>query len=183
MKTVLPIKEKYWQEEFADYFQSTNQRNYVLYMSGIYLGLRISDLLPLRVKDIQGTHLSIYEQKNRNYRRIFINSKLRKAYDEYTNGMKGNELLFPSRKHTKTGKNKSLTRKGADDILKHAAKALGYAEPIATHSLRKTFAYNYYTLYKDLAELQRLLGHANQLDTIRYIGIEQETFDTRIANM
>lgn len=183
MKTVMPIKSEYAQEEFADYFERTNQRNYVLYMCGIYLGLRISDLLPLRVQDVRGTHLVIREQKNKNNRRIFINKKLRKALDEYISDMRGNELLFPSRKRSATGKRKPLTRKGAIDILKKAARELNYKEPIGTHSLRKTFAYNYYKLYGDLAELQRLLGHKEQLDTIRYIGIEQETFDERIANM
>lgn len=184
MKVVAPIKEKYWQEEFADYLQSTNQRNYVLYMCGIYLGLRISDILSLRVMDFKSDKLTISEQKTNKTRSIFINKKLRKALDEYTRDMKNTDLLFPSRKKTKTGKKKALTRKGAIDILKDAAREVGYDEPIGTHSLRKTFAYNYYDNKPErLPELQRLLGHAKQLDTLRYLGLDQELFDSRIANM
>lgn len=183
MKTVMPIKDREMQKEFAEYFERTSQRNYVMFMCGIYLGLRISDILQLRVHDVRGTHLEIKEQKNKNNRRIFINRKLRKALDDYIEGKRGNELLFTSRKHSATGKAKALTRKGAIDVLKKAAKDLQYVEPIGTHSLRKTFAYNYYQMYGDLAELQKLLGHKDQTDTIAYIGLEQETFDERIANM
>lgn len=183
MKIVQPIKDSFWQKEFEDYFQSTNQRNYVLYMSGVYLGLRITDLLSLRVTDVKGTHLIIKEGKTGKTRRMFIHHRLRKAYDEYTKDMKGNELLFLSRKRSRTGKKRPIGRKAADDILKKAAKELGYTEAIATHSLRKTFGYKFHREYNDLEALQTLFNHKSQKDTIRYIGIEQEDLDDKVANM
>lgn len=179
----MPIRDKERQREFAEYFELNSQRDYVMFMCGVFLGLRISDILKLRVQDVRGTHIEIKEQKNKNNRRIFINRKLRKALDDYIEDKRGNELLFPSRKRSATGKARALTRKGAIDVLKKAASDLDYHEPIGTHSLRKTFAYNYYQMYGDLAELQKLLGHKEQNDTIRYIGLQQETFDDRIANM
>lgn len=183
MKSVMPIKDKEIQQQFADYFEATNERNYILYMCGIYLGLRISDLLRLRVHDVRGTHVEIKEQKNKNNRKIFIHRKLRKALDEYIDGKAGNELLFVSQRKSDTGKAKALTRYGATKILKKAAEEIGYDEPIATHSLRKTFAYNLYVAYGDVPELQEMLGHKNQEETRRYIGIKQETFDERIAGL
>lgn len=183
MKVVDPIRDKVWQAEFEDYFQSTSQRNYIMYLCGVYMGLRISDILPLRVQDIKGTHLVLQEQKTGNNRRIIIHHKLRKALDEYTADMKSTQLLFPSRKRNRRNKIVPLKRKGAIDVLKKAAAEVGYTDPIGTHSLRKTFAYNYHEKYKDLVGLQRLLGHKHQQDTIRYLGLEQDMFDERIASM
>lgn len=183
MKTVMPIKDKEIQNEFAEYFERTSKRNYVLYMCGIYLGLRISDLLRLRVHDVRGTHVEIKEQKTSNNRKIFINHKLRKALDDYIEGKPGNQLLFISQRKTKTGKDKALTRYGATKVLKKAAKEIGYMEPIATHSLRKTFAYNLYELYGDVPDLQEILGHKNEKETRRYLGLKQESQDEKIANL
>lgn len=66
MKYVEPIREKVWIKEFARYFESRNQRGYVLFMTGIHMGLRISDILPLRKCDIEGTHLMIKEKRQEN---------------------------------------------------------------------------------------------------------------------
>lgn len=183
MKTVMPIKDKEMQRAFAEYFERTNQRNYVLYMCGIYLGLRISDLLKLRVHDVRGTHVEIKEQKTSKNRKIFINHKLRKALDNYISGKPGNELLFISQRKSKTGRNKALTRHGAAKLLKKAAQEIGYTEIIATHSLRKTFAYNLYVMYGDIPDLQEILGHNSEKETRRYLGLKQESQDEKIANL
>ena len=37
----------------CDYLKSTNERNLVMFELGIYGGLRISDILKLRVKDVR----------------------------------------------------------------------------------------------------------------------------------
>lgn len=183
VKSVMPIKDKDVQRQFAEYFESTSERNYVLYMSGIYLGLRISDLLRLRVHDVRGTHVEIKEQKNSNNRKIFINKKLRKVLDDYIEDKAGNELLFVSQRKGPTGKPKALTRYGATKVLKNAAVAIGYNEPIATHSLRKTFAYNLYVMFGNVPDIQEILGHEREEETRRYLGLVQESQDEKIASL
>lgn len=107
-------------------------------MTGLHTGLRISDILDLRVRDVEGTHLMIEEQKTGKYKRIIITPVLRKI------------LKFQSRIKTRTGKDKLIDRTTSYIILKDAAKAIGYTEPIGTHSLRKTFGYTFYEKYKDI---------------------------------
>ena len=50
--------------DIARYLRSKSEREYVMFVTGIYSGLRISDILKLRVRDIRGKdHISIREKK------------------------------------------------------------------------------------------------------------------------
>ena len=53
MNTVEPIRDMNLVWDIADYLKSKNQRDYVMFMFGIYTGLRISDILAFRVRDRQ----------------------------------------------------------------------------------------------------------------------------------
>jgi integrase len=69
---------------------------------GINTGLRISDLLPLKVEDVRGrTHIVITEEKTDKEKRFKVNGALRESIDKYIEGMEDGELLFPSRKGEK----------------------------------------------------------------------------------
>ena len=52
MNTVDPIRDEEYLEDFKEYFKA-NERNYVLFMSGIYLGRRVGDLLSLKVRHVK----------------------------------------------------------------------------------------------------------------------------------
>lgn len=182
MNFVEPIRDLDQLADFEEYFKNTSERNYVLFMVGIHTSLRISDILKLRVRDVQGTHLNVVEQKTGKKKRIILRPKLRKVLSEYCKGKKPNEYLFPSRKRTKSGARKPITRQAADKILKDAAKAIGYRDRIGTHSMRKTFAYQFYKKTGDVASLQKILNHRDQNTTLIYIGIEQDMIDNKILN-
>jgi integrase len=183
MKYVEPIRNKKWLDEFTGYFKNHSQRDYVLFMTGIHTGLRISDILLLRVRDVEGTHLMIEEQKTGKYKRILITPTLRKVYKEYCENMKRTDYLFKSRHKTKSGKQKPIDRTTAYKILKHAADELGYDEPFGTHSLRKTFGYTFYQKYRDVGSLQKLFNHDSQTTTLYYIGVAQDDLDEKMAHL
>ncbi|MEC1744133.1 site-specific integrase [Schinkia azotoformans] len=178
-----PIRDKVWLDEFTRYFEEQNQRDYVLFMTGIHTGLRISDILKLRVRDIEGTHLMIEEQKTGKYKRILITPQLRRIFDEYCLDKKRTDLLFPSRKRSRTGKAKAIDRTTAYKILRKAANDLEYTEPFGTHSLRKTFGYRFYQKYKDVGALQKLFNHDSQTTTLYYIGAAQDDLDDKMAHL
>lgn len=50
MRFVMPITDKRAVTDIAEYLYEKNERDYVLFMTGIYLGRRISDLLEYRVR-------------------------------------------------------------------------------------------------------------------------------------
>ena len=79
MKTVQPIKDIQKIHEIGSILKKQNQRDYILFQLGIYSGLRISDILNLKVKDLRNqTNFILNEQKTGKTKRIAINPSLKK---------------------------------------------------------------------------------------------------------
>lgn len=166
MNEVQPIKNRSDVERMK---QSLHGRDLLLFIVGINTSLRISDILTLKREDFDGDHIVLHEGKTGKRKTIRINSSLRQAVEALapTSG-----YLFPSRKG-----DKPITRTQAWRILNAAAERAGLTIAFGTHSLRKTFAYHAYTAGVELPKLMRILNHASQRETLRYIGIEQEEID------
>ena len=115
-------------------------RDYLLFVTGINTGLRISDIRTLKVSDVlnedrkSNTHVTITEKKTGKLKKFKINDSLSREFMDYTKNMKMNDYLFYSRK----GINKPITRVQAYRILNTVARKIGLEE-IGTHTLRKTF--------------------------------------------
>lgn len=184
MNTVQPIRSKQQVRDIAEYLKKKNNRDYILFMFGVYSGLRISDILPLKVRDIRSRkRLSIREKKTGKEKIIFINKELQSALKEYIQDKKDWEYLLPSRQRTsKTHKDKRtnpMTRFRALQIIKDAAWHFGI-EDVGTHTLRKTFGYHIYMDTKDIATIQAIFNHASPLITLRYIGVDQDKKDNLV---
>ena len=176
MKTVQPIRDIDKIEEVKAVLLKRGWRDYMLFIFGINTGLRISDMLKLKVKDVKNkTHLYINEQKNGKSKRFKINETLKSELEKYTNNMHDEEYLFQSRK----GENIPVTRVQAYRILNRAARKVGLSE-IGTHTLRKTFGYHFYNKTKDMALLQEIFNHSAPSVTLRYIGINQDIMDKAV---
>jgi len=121
MNTVQPIRQKNKIEEIKDLLRHQSVRDEFLFTLGINSGLRISDLLPLRVVDVKDkTHITIKEKKTGKEKRFKINSNLRNVIDDYIKRMDDEEFLFASRK---TGL--PIRREQAYKILNTVAKEVG----------------------------------------------------------
>jgi len=176
MNFVQPIRDPLLVEEMANYLRSQNERDYIMFMIGINAGLRISDILKLKVVDVRDrSYISLRETKTKKQRLIKINPALRKALASYIEGKDSNEYLIKSRE----GNNKPLSRGMAYKILRKAATKFDI-ESMGTHTLRKTFGYHFYKKYKDIAYLQDIFNHSDPAITLRYIGINQENMDDLI---
>jgi integrase len=175
MNYVEPIRDKEKIKQLKKLLKEQSNRDHFLFVLGINTGLRISDLLRLKVADVKGkSHIQITEKKTGKRKRFFINDKLRKAIDRYTAGMKGDEYLFRS-----TEGPEPITRVRAYQILNGAARKIGLSE-IGTHTLRKTFGYHFYQRTKDVATLQMIFNHSHPSITLRYIGINQDLMDQAV---
>ncbi|PGH92540.1 tyrosine-type recombinase/integrase [Bacillus thuringiensis] len=172
MNLVQPIRDREVIQEMKELFKEQNERNYILFLLGINTGLRISDILRLRVRDVEGWSIFIREKKTKKIKEVKMPSNLKKALRGYTKGKSKNEFLIKSR----NGKNKPITRSMAYVILNQAAQRFGL-ERIGTHSLRKTYGYHHYKQFKDIVVLQQMLNHTDQKETLRYIGIQQDTLN------
>lgn len=106
MKVVEPIRDIDDIERIKDYLRRNNERDYILFMFGIYTGLRVSDIIPIKVKHILGSRIEIREKKTGKIRSFPINQQLRNALNQYIENkqLKEYDYLFPSRKkRTETG--------------------------------------------------------------------------------
>ncbi|HDV4619918.1 TPA: tyrosine-type recombinase/integrase, partial [Bacillus anthracis] len=121
MNIVQPIRDKEMIKELKEYFKEQNERNYILFLLGINTGLRISDILRLRVRDVEGWNIFIREKKTNKIKDVKMPSDLKKALRDYTKGKPKNEFLIKSR----NGKNKPITRSMAYVILNQAAQEFG----------------------------------------------------------
>ena len=138
------------------------------------LGLRISDIVKLRLCDIvldgDRYRLEIVEQKTGKSRIFTVPLVIQQYIENYClrNGLRRDERIF------------SLTERAIQKQLKIVCDYLGF-EGISTHSFRKWYATE---IYKnsgyDIALVQRLLQHSSAATTQRYIGMEPQRIEAAI---
>lgn len=178
MKRVYPIKDKEKLYEIQDQLQQETtvhgRRVYLLFMTGIYTGLRISDLVRLQVHHVRGEYIRIIEQKTGKEQSILIADNLRRVFDDRLDGMEDSAWLFVSRKRNADGTKKHIETREAEYDM-HWIKArynLNFA--FCCHSMRKTYAYWRYKSGTPLETLRQYLNHASERETRRYICIDEE---------
>ena len=176
-RAMQPIRDLNQLEEFKRLLAEKDLRNWMLFVLGINIGLRVSDLLPLRVKDVSGQYLHVIEKKSKKRRRILLNEALRaeiRRYLDYYDWLGPNDLLFESNSYRTSGEPISSVQ--AYRIMRDAGDALGL-DSIGTHTMRKTFGYHFYQRTKEIATLQLLMNHSSPRVTMKYIGILQDEMD------
>lgn len=173
--TCKPIKNRKTIEKIFLIAEIKNQRLLCMIKLQLNLGLRISDIVKLKVSDFENDHVYIKEKKTDKYNRIKINDELKKFIQEYIyrNELKLSDYLLQSRK----GENQHITTRQANRDLEYIKEKLKL-EYFSSHSLRKTFGYFAYMQSKgNLPLLMKRFNHSSQAMTLRYIGIEQEQLD------
>ena len=106
MNTVEPIRDINTVWDIADYLGEKSERNKIMFLFGIYVGIRVSDILSLKVRDVRDmNYVSIREMKTGKEKRFPINEELRPLLNRYIKGKADYEPLFPSRQQ-----NKALSR-------------------------------------------------------------------------
>lgn len=176
METVEPIRDPKKLECIRGWLlKHGHYRDYLLFVLGTNTGLRVSDLLNLRVGDIEGGYIRLREKKTRKYRKHSLNPQLVEMIQEYIHGKGDNEYLFPSLRNP----DRPLDRHQAYRIINKAARACGITEKIGTHTLRKTYGYHFYKRYGDVAMLQEIFNHSSPSITLKYIGVKQDEIDEK----
>lgn len=170
-------------------------RDNMLFIVGINFGLRVSDLLQLRFTQLINDDLTfrttfpILEKKTKNTRKVkrnryvSINDSVIDAVMLYLqhNQCKLDDYMFRSESNRGSNQNKPMSRMSVDRILKEIADALSLDNKMATHSMRKTFAYHQMVMSNNdprkLLLLQKMFGHSSAAQTLDYIGITGEEIE------
>ncbi len=158
-------------------------RNRSLFMLGVSVGGRISELLALKVNDVWQNGKPVKDLLfDRNIvkggeisRAVPVNVDGREAIENliaWQTKLYGNvkliRPLFPSRNGQGS---QAMTRKAAHDVLKNAFEAAGLNGKLGTHSLRKSYAQRLYEQTNDIYAVQEMLGHKSVVTTQRYLGV------------
>ncbi|CAH1526359.1 Integrase [Vibrio owensii] len=141
---------------------------------GIQLALRISDLLSVKFTDVQNGRLVLRESKTGKTQNIALNSKAKSIIHEIKEQYPDGVYLFQSYHHNvKTVK--PLSRIAVAKAFKATGDDLNLR--LGTHSMRKTRGYHVYKQTNDIASVMKMLNHSSERETLRYIGITQDSMD------
>ncbi|MBA7554640.1 Tyrosine recombinase XerC [subsurface metagenome] len=181
MRIVEPIRsESQIKMIKGNLYRQKNPRDFLLFVFGINSGLRISDLLSLRLGDVKDSRgglkddLDIREQKTKKTRKVFFNKQIREAlnfYLEKTGIFNLDRYLFTNEK---TKKNRPITRVRAYQLINEWCREVGIRYKVGGHTLRKTFGYHLRKQGISIEQISSLLNHQNIKVTFRYIGIDQD---------
>lgn len=173
MNYVEPIRDATTVQDIADYLRRVHEKYYVMYEIGIYSGLRVSDILKLKIRDIRGKDCIKVREKKTGKEKLFpVNRELRPVLDQYCEGKQDYLYVVPSARAA----DKAVSREYAYRVMHDAGEAFGL-DNLGTHTMRKTFGYHFYLQTKDIVLLMRILNHSDEKKTLRYIGIEQSTIN------
>lgn len=174
---VQPLKTK---EEIKNMIEALGMsknglRDQLLFELGITTGLRVSDLVAIKVEDVKGkTSFKVLEGKTKKSRTVYLNSIMPEIADYIDTLPKDTIYLFPSRKG-----DGHITTTQAYRIITKAGDMIG-TDSVGTHTMRKTFGYWYYKQTKDVATLMEIFNHSSQKVTLRYIGINEESIENSL---
>lgn len=157
-------------------------RNKLLFLIGINLSLRISDLITLKWNFFLKNDMTFRDfykiqpkktKKTGKYVTLYFNETIKRAIMSYIEQYpieNMNDFIFKSRK----GKG-AISEGSVWKIIVDTARDAGIDKNVGTHSLRKTFGFwawhNAQDKNKALVTLQMIFNHSTTTTTMRYIGL------------
>lgn len=183
---VINVFDRHIEEAETDNQRQIACRNKMLFVIGINVGIRASDLRTLKWSfffDVTNggekkfkqfyTLQPMKQRKQKKFVKLFFNKAVKQAIESYVSEYPFNtidEYLFASRKGDKPITVGSLWR-----IVKNAALEAGIQQNVGSHTLRKTFGRFCFIEAQDktkaLVMLQKIFNHSDTLTTMKYIGI------------
>jgi len=154
-----------------------NYKYCLLISTGVFTGLRISDLLQLTFNQFENEYLTIVEQKTKKTRKIKINPDLKLIVDRIRHKMKVTNLdqfIFINRYGIKP-----IDKSWVNVNLKKIFKQYGIQTEgnISSHLFRKTLGNRVLKLNnysnESIVLLMELFGHSSMAITKKYLGLRE----------
>lgn len=127
-------------------------------------GLRVSEVVNLKVKDVNLDNLTLHikHAKGDKDRITIIPNSIKNELNKIVNSKEANEYVFSSERGGK------LTTRTAQKVFSNSLRKTGIKKDASFHSLRHSFATHLLENGTDIRYVQELLGHANIRTTQRY---------------
>ncbi|HZC00486.1 MAG TPA: tyrosine-type recombinase/integrase [Gammaproteobacteria bacterium] len=168
------------------YEASDNIRDYAIIQTFLQTGIRLSELVNLRVDDVDFAHrmLTVRQGKGKKDRQIPLVDEAVKALRNYlryrnTEWIEDDEIFFLAKNGT------SLNVSTVKYIVAKYVKKAGIRKKVSVHTLRHTFGAHKADKHMSLATLQELMGHKKKETTLKYIhlaktNLRQEMVETAL---
>lgn len=182
MKGARHLSKQEIQNLAQSFYGEYEVRNRTLFLLGLNIGTRISEILALNVGDIwqYGRPVETLELRKAITKgkktQIPLNQQAREVITELIGWKESqgenifpNAPLFSSRKG-----NKRLSRFQVHRILKESFQSSECSGKVSTHSLRKSFAKALLVAGKNLRAIQILLGHTSLATTEKYLAVSPD---------
>jgi integrase/recombinase XerD len=162
--------------------RTANYRDYVLLAVMAGGGLREAEVVDIRIGDFQdvgeGQILLRIRGKGDKIRNVPVSPELWQLIQRFVflTGRSFNSHL-DARKPllvSRVGKDKPLTTRSVQNIVKKYVRAAGITKAISPHSIRHTVGTNMAVNEAPLLVIQQFLGHADPKTTLRYIRRAEE---------
>lgn len=177
MEYVEPIKHMKDIKAIRKLLKQQSQRDLLFFVFGINTGIRISDLLFLKVNDVwdgqnikEFVYIKESHAEDSHIKAFYINNSVQIELKKYMSlyELHVDDYLFKSKKN-----DQPISRQQAYRIINLAAKEVGIPGKIGTHTLRKTFGYHAYRKGIAISILMKIFNHHSSSETLRYIGIDK----------
>ncbi len=187
IKAIVDILNKHIEIATNESKKQIERRNKMMFLVGINLGIRASDLCGLKynffIKE-DGSFKEGYSlqpkktKKTGKYVKLYFNQTVKKAITEYISKYPvddTDEYLFKSKKGG------AITEKSLWKIIVGLCAEAGIDKNVGSHTLRKTFGYHVWHNADDkekaLVMLMAIFNHSSVATTKKYIGIMDEEIE------
>ena len=148
----------------------TNKKHKAMLFTAYSAGLRVSEIVNLRIADIDSTRMQIFIGRAKGKKDRYVNLSpvlldiLRKYLREYQ--PRPQEYLFESEQTLQ-----AYPVRTVQQIFSNAKRKAGIAKAVGIHSLRHSFATHLLDKGIDIKYIKDLLGHFNIKTTERYLHV------------
>lgn len=158
----------------SNLFIIENLKHKTLLLLAYSCGLRVSELVNLKVKDINSDRMqiSIVKAKGKKDRTVPLSKSILPLLRKYYSSYRPKIWLFESR-----NSDHHYSIRSAQIIFKNAFAELGFPHNYSFHSLRHSYATHLLEQGTNLRYIQELLGHNDIKTTLRYTHVSKNAIE------
>jgi site-specific recombinase XerD len=164
------------------YEASDHIRDYAIIQTFLQTGIRLSELVNLRVEDVDFEHriLTVRQGKGKKDRQIPLVDEAVKALRNYLR-YRNTELILDDETFFLAKNGTSLNVSSVKYIVAKYVKKAGIRKKVSVHTLRHTFGAHKADKHMSLATLQTLMGHKKKETTLKYIHLAKTNLRREMA--
>ena len=161
---------------------SDNIRDYAIIQTFLQTGIRLSELVSLRVEDIDIEHrnLTVRQGKGKKDRQIPLVDDVLKALRNYLR-YRNTELILDDDTFFLAKNGTSMNVSTVKYLVAKYVKKAGIRKKVSVHTLRHTFGAHKADKHMSLAILQELMGHKKKETTLKYIHLAKTNLRAEMA--